>query len=184
MSRNRSRSVTAKRSAPSLTRNLLRIVLQKPGLARELPVNLLPDTAERPALLLLHRLVTANPESSSYASLREQIRGLPEEALFESFAAELLGNPFDEGEAETEFRATLEKLQEGDQKRAFDEFLHRMPFYGLAILCADDAETRPWVRSRLRDESGKVWNELDLPALAGNLQFLEVGSVAAVPASH
>lgn len=49
---------------------------------------------------------------------------------------------------------------------------------------ADDAETRPWVRSRLRDESGKVWNELDLPALAGNLQFLEVGSVAAVPASH
>ncbi|MFO1494662.1 MAG: UDP-N-acetylmuramate--L-alanine ligase [Lysobacterales bacterium] len=27
-------------------------------------------------------------------------------------------------------------------KRAFDEFLHRMPFYGLAILCADDPETR------------------------------------------
>jgi UDP-N-acetylmuramate--alanine ligase len=27
-------------------------------------------------------------------------------------------------------------------KRAFDEFLHRMPFYGLAILCADDPETQ------------------------------------------
>jgi UDP-N-acetylmuramate--alanine ligase len=27
-------------------------------------------------------------------------------------------------------------------KRAFDEFLHRMPFYGLAVLCADDVETR------------------------------------------
>ncbi len=25
---------------------------------------------------------------------------------------------------------------------AFDEFLHRMPFYGLAVLCADDVETR------------------------------------------
>ena len=27
-------------------------------------------------------------------------------------------------------------------KQAFDDFLHRMPFYGLAVLCADDAETR------------------------------------------
>ncbi len=25
-------------------------------------------------------------------------------------------------------------------KQAFDEFLHRLPFYGLAVLCADDAE--------------------------------------------
>jgi DNA primase len=130
----------AKRSAPSLTRNLLRIVLQKPGLARELPVSLLPDTAERPALLLLHRLVTANPEASSYASLREQIRGLPEEALFESFAAELLGNPFDEGEAETEFRATLEKLQEGDQKRAFDELQTRVQRLGVAGLTPEEKQ--------------------------------------------
>jgi UDP-N-acetylmuramate--alanine ligase len=27
-------------------------------------------------------------------------------------------------------------------KQAFEEFLHRMPFYGLAVLCADDVETR------------------------------------------
>jgi twitching motility protein PilI len=39
-------------------------------------------------------------------------------------------------------------------------------------------QERPWVRARLRDETGKVWNELDLPALAGNLKFLEVGSAA------
>ena len=26
-------------------------------------------------------------------------------------------------------------------KQAFDSFLHRMPFYGLAVLCADDVET-------------------------------------------
>ena len=142
----------AKRSAPSLTRNLLRIVLQKPGLARELPVNLLPDTAERPALLLLHRLVTANPESSSYASLREQIRGLPEEALFEGFAAELLGNPFDEGEAETEFRATLEKLQEGDQKRAFDELQTRVQRLGVAGLTPE--EKQAYIRLSSREKRG------------------------------
>jgi DNA primase len=34
----------AKRTAPSLTRNLLRIVLHKPQLARQLPIDLLPDT--------------------------------------------------------------------------------------------------------------------------------------------
>jgi DNA primase len=128
----------AARSAPSLTRNLLRIVLQKPALACQLPVSLLPDTAERPALLLLHRLVTANPDLTGYASLREQIRGLPEEALFESFAAELLGNPFDEGEAETEFHATLEKLQEGDQKRAFAELQIRVQKLGVAGLTPEE----------------------------------------------
>ncbi|MGB8054548.1 MAG: DNA primase [Azonexus sp.] len=130
----------AARSAPSLTRNLLRIVLQKPALAGQLPVGLLPDTAERPALLLLHRLVTANPDSTGYASLREQIRGLPEEALFESFAAELLGNPFDEGEAETEFHATLEKLQEGDQKRAFAELQIRVQKLGVAGLTPEEKQ--------------------------------------------
>ncbi|HEX9195075.1 MAG TPA: DNA primase [Azonexus sp.] len=130
----------AARSAPSLTRNLLRIVLQKPALALQLPVSLLPDTAERPALLLLHRLVAANPDSTGYASLREQIRGLPEEALFESFAAELLGNPFDEGEAETEFHATVEKLQEGDQKRAFAELQIRVQKLGVAGLTPEEKQ--------------------------------------------
>jgi DNA primase len=109
-------------------------------LARQLPVDLLPDTAERPALLLLHRLLTANPDSTGYASLREQIRGLPEEALFESFAAELLGNPFDEGEAETEFHATVEKLQEGDQKRAFAELQIRVQKLGVAGLTPEEKQ--------------------------------------------
>ena len=35
------------------------------------------------------------------------------------------------------FGGSFERL-----KQAFDEFLHRMPFYGLAVLCADDVETR------------------------------------------
>ncbi len=35
------------------------------------------------------------------------------------------------------FGGSFERL-----KQAFDDFLHRMPFYGLAVLCADDAETR------------------------------------------
>ena len=87
----------AKRTAPSLTRNLLRIVLHKPKLAAQLPIDLLPDTPERPALIRLHDLVVgASQEASSYAALREQLRGLPEEGIIENAASELLALPFDE----------------------------------------------------------------------------------------
>jgi len=130
----------AKRTAPSLTRNLLRIVLHKPELARALPVDLLPDTPERPALIRLHQLVSNNPDSSSYASLREQLRGLPEEGAIENAASELLGRQFDEAEAEGEFRDTLEKLQEGGQKRAFAELQTKAQQFGVAGLSAAEKQ--------------------------------------------
>ncbi|MBP5987040.1 MAG: DNA primase [Azonexus sp.] len=130
----------AKRSAPSLTRNLLRIVLHKPQLAAQLPIALLPDTPERPALNRLHQLVTANHETSSYAGLREQLRGLPEESIIESAASELLGLPFDEEGAEMEFRDTLEKLQEGGEKRAFDELQAKAQQFGVAGLSASEKQ--------------------------------------------
>jgi DNA primase len=125
-----------KRAAPSLTRNLLLLILHKPQLAATLPLDLLPDTPERAALVRLHDLVSANHEASSYAGLREQLRGLPEEALIESAATELLGQPFDEGEAETEFKDTLERLQEGGQKRAFAELQIKAQQFGVAGLSA------------------------------------------------
>ena len=130
----------ARRPAPSLTRNLLRIVLHKPALARGLPVDRLPDTAERPLLILLHDLVAAHPNVSGYAYLREQIRGRPEASLVERFASELLDHPFDEGEAEAEFRAILEKLQEGDQKRAFSELQAKVQKLGVTGLTPEEKQ--------------------------------------------
>ncbi|PKO93299.1 MAG: DNA primase [Betaproteobacteria bacterium HGW-Betaproteobacteria-10] len=130
----------AKRTAPSLTRNLLRIVLHKPELASALPIDLLPDTPERPALIRLHHLVSNNQEASSYASLREQLRGLPEESVIENAASELLGRQFDEAEAEGEFRDTLEKLQEGGQKRAFAELQSKAQQFGVAGLSAAEKQ--------------------------------------------
>src|SRR5574343_616983 len=109
----------ARRTAPSLTRNLLRIVLHKPQWAAQLPVDLLPDTPEAPALRRLHQLVTAQHEAASYAVLREQLRGLPEESMIETAASELLDLPFDEAGADLEFRDTVERLQEGEHKRRF-----------------------------------------------------------------
>lgn len=127
----------ARRTAPSLTRNLLRLVLHKPQLASQLQVDLLPDTPERPALIRLRELVSgASHEASSYAALRERLRGMPEEALIENAAAELLGQPFDEAESETEFRDTLEKLQEGGQKKAFAELQIKAQQFGVAGLSA------------------------------------------------
>ena len=35
-------------------------------------------------------------------------------------------------------------------KKAFADFLHRLPFYGMAVLCADDAEVAELVRSTTR----------------------------------
>ncbi len=131
----------SRRTAPSLTRNLLRIVLHMPQLAGKLPIELLPDTPERAALLRLHQLVCANSETSSYAGLREQLRGLPEEQMIENAAAELLGQQFDEAEAEEEFRDTLEKLHEGGQKRAFAELQAKAQQFGVAGLSAAEKQT-------------------------------------------
>jgi DNA primase len=130
----------ARRTAPSLTRNLLRIVLHKPQLAEQLPLELLPDTPERPALTRLHQLVSSNREATSYAVLREQLRGLPEENMIENAASELLGQPFDETEAETEFRDTLEKLRSGEQKRLFAELQLKAQQFGVAGLSAAEKQ--------------------------------------------
>jgi DNA primase len=130
----------AKRSAPSLTRNLLRIVLHKPVLAAELPTELLPDTPERPALLRLQQLVRAGNGIQGYAALREQLRGLPEEEIIEAAASELLGLPFDEGEADAEFHATVEKLQDSGQMRQFAELQTKAQQFGVAGLSAAEKQ--------------------------------------------
>ena len=126
----------AKRTAPSLTRNLLRIVLHKPQLATDLPIELLPDTPERPALARLHQMVSADSDAANYAILRERLRGVPEEAAIEQAAAELLELPFDEEGAETEFRDTIEKLQAGGHKRRFEELQGKAQQFGVAGLSA------------------------------------------------
>jgi len=38
------------------------------------------------------------------------------------------------------------------------------------------AAERPWIKAMYRDPAGVIWHELDVTALVGNRQFLEVGS--------
>ena len=37
---------------------------------------------------------------------------------------------------------TLRAATSAGSSRGFVEFLHNLPFYGLAVLCSDDADTR------------------------------------------
>ena len=37
------------------------------------------------------------------------------------------------------------------------------------------ASDRPWIKAKYRDPAGALWHELDVAALVGNTQFLEVG---------
>lgn len=39
-----------------------------------------------------------------------------------------------------------------------------------------DAPDRPWIKAKYRDPAGALWQELDVAALVGNMQFLEVGN--------
>jgi len=129
----------APRRAPSLSRILLRLIVQQPELAAQLPTDFLPDAPERPALLILHRLVS-NGAGTSYAVLRERLRGLPEEALIEAAAAELLGMPEDEAEIKAEFEAAIAKLHAGDQKRAFATLQTRVQRLGVAGLTPEEKQ--------------------------------------------
>jgi DNA primase len=56
--------------------------------------------------------------------------------MIEAAASELLGLPFDEAEAETEFRATVDKLREGEQMQRFAELRMKAQQVGVAGLSA------------------------------------------------
>ena len=61
-------------------------------------------------------------------------------------------------------------------KKAFVEFLHHLPFYGLAVVCVDDAE----VRSLLSDITRPVIRygiEFDADVRASNIRYLGTQSV-------
>ncbi len=131
----------AKRSAPSLSRTLLRIVLHKPELASTLPTELLPDTPEKAALLKLHEL-SSSGDGQSYAALRERLRGLPEEQMIETVASEVLETPLDEdGDAlVAEFQAAIEKLRDAEEMRHFADLQMKAQQCGVAGLSATEKQ--------------------------------------------
>ncbi len=133
----------SKRPPPSLSKHLLRLVLQAPGLAHKLPVDLLPSSDERPALVRIHSIANSLHSSSlelSYALLREQIRGTPEEKLIETTAADILDFPLDPDELITEFHDAIRRLEISVEKRSFADLQRKAQHFGVSGLSTEEKQ--------------------------------------------
>jgi len=130
----------ASRQAPSLLRPLLRLLLQKPELARRVPLGVLPaSSAEARAVVNFCKTVLEFGDSvPGYATLLERLRGNEDEPLLREAAAELMRLPFAEDGIEAEFAGAISRLQEGESKRAFDLLKEKAVRLGLAGLSSEE----------------------------------------------
>lgn len=100
------------RAKHSLTRTVIRLVLQKPALAARLPLELVADDgAEGSALRYLCRLVGDADSELPTAAVLERLRGGEHEALMRGAVAELMQEPFAEDEVEAEFCGALAQFE-------------------------------------------------------------------------
>jgi DNA primase len=128
------------RQAPSLLRPLLRLLLQKPELARRLPLEILVmNSAEARAVRRLCEVtLAAGDPTPACAVLLERLRGDPDEAIFREAAAELLQQPFAEDQIESEFEGALKRLVEAENKRAFAVLQEKVYKLGVAGLSSEE----------------------------------------------
>ena len=132
----------ASRQAPSLLRPLLRLLLQKPELARSVPLAALPaNSAEARAIVNLCKTVMdLGDPAPGYAVLLERLRGSEDESVLRDAAAELMQLPFAEDGIEAEFQGAISRLQEGESKRAFDLLKEKAAKLGLAGLSTEEKQ--------------------------------------------
>jgi DNA primase len=127
----------APRQAPSLLRPLLRLLLQKPELAKRLPLDTLPaNLAEARAVRYLCETIRlAGEPTPPYAALLERLRGSEDENILREAASELMQQPFAEEDVDAEFEGAVKRLLEAENKRAFDllqEKVHKLGVAGLS----------------------------------------------------
>jgi DNA primase len=101
-----------RRAPPSISRTLLKIVLQKPGWAAGLPVEQLPEEAEGTALRALCTAVDQGElPAGGLGTVLEYFRGGEHEPLFDEILGELAAENFDEGAMEAVFNDSLGRLR-------------------------------------------------------------------------
>jgi DNA primase len=130
------------RQAPSLLRPLLRLLLQKPELAKGLPQEALPaNSAEARAVRhLCTTILTAGEPAPPYAVLLERLRGSEDESILREAAAELMQQPFADDDIDAEFDGAVKRLQEGENKRAFDLLQEKVSKLGVAGLSGEEKQ--------------------------------------------
>lgn len=116
----------------SMARRMLRLIIQKPLLAKRVGENNIPDGDERKALLLLIKLASGLPEGAQYASIRESLRGHPEESIIESCAADLLDLAMEEDEVEAEFESIVQRISSRGIRAEYDALARKLKTEGLS----------------------------------------------------
>jgi DNA primase len=125
-----------------LLRPLLRLLLQKPELAQRLPIEMLPaNSAEARAVKNLCETILASGDATpGYAALLERLRGNEDESILREAAAELMQQPFDEGDIDAEFDGAVVRLAEGESKRAFAVLQEKVSKLGVAGLSGEEKQ--------------------------------------------
>ncbi len=132
----------APRQAPSLWRPLLRLLLQKPALARRVPLDALPlNSAEARAVRgLCETILAAGEPPPPYAALMERLRGSEDESTLRDAAAELMQTPFAEDDIDGEFDGAIERLAEGEHKRSFAILQEKIQKLGVSGLSSEEKQ--------------------------------------------
>ncbi|MDR0735527.1 MAG: DNA primase [Zoogloeaceae bacterium] len=130
----------AARHAPSLTRALLRLVLQKPELAARIPLAQLPASPERQMLEAIARAVAYLPPAPSYAQLREQLRGDAQERALDALAGEWMDMKLEDAAVENEFQAAVSRLEAAAQDTEFEHLQTQAQQFGMMGLSEEEKE--------------------------------------------
>jgi DNA primase len=112
----------AKRAAPSGLRTLLRCLVMKPELARELPNDFHSEGAEGAAIAALADWLHESADETTTAAMIQHFQGTAHEAAFVAAQADIMqwGEEFD---VNAEFAGALSKLHE-ESRRAELEMMH------------------------------------------------------------
>ena len=115
----------AGRPAVSNLRVLLRCLLYKPDLARELSKDLVFEGADAEAIVALQEWLPAQDGEVSSAALIQYFQGTTHEQLMATEQAEIMqwGDAFD---VDAEFQGVLAKLREENRKQKFQELNQKM----------------------------------------------------------
>ena len=111
------------RRAPSLPRQLLRMVLQQPDLARGVAIEGLDDESlDARTLRALLALLNRDPHITNHPAILEAFRGAPEETVLSEVAGETLAwdGDFD---VMQEFQGALEQLRSSARQKSIDGLL-------------------------------------------------------------
>ena len=117
-----------------------RLLLQKPELAKSVPLEALPvNSAEARAVVKLCTTILSSEDSApAYATLLERLRGSEDEPVLREAAAELMQQPFAEDDIDSEFEGAISRLQEGENKRAFALLQEKVAKLGVSGLSAEE----------------------------------------------